>query len=545
MVRGARGQPDRPTTRRNSNGRQANGLHACRVRPTSDCTVEIAPRSLAKVVRADVHAHDWTARSLRPGAARRRRGRDRLPSRRSRTTPTIFAHTPRAARDRSRHDRSGGGARTARMCCARTTGRARIFTRDDRIVGAAPPGRRSLGLAVDLGTTNVVGFLIDLETGERLASLGIENPQVAWGADLISRINYAIGARKHQDDLQAGGVHRHQRARPRSDACRRRCARSDILDVAICGNTAMQHLLLGLPVRQLGRAPFVAACTTPMDVPAREPRSGIRARRARACRRQCRRLRRLATTSPPCSPRAIAGSRPASRLVMDIGTNTEISLMHGGEIVSASCPSGPALEGGHISCGMRAADGAIERVTIADGRLRRRDDRRRRTGRRLRLRHSRRHVGRALRLGLLDKGGRISRRPSRRRRRTTASARSGSPTACTVTQDGRARGATRQGGGAHRRRSAARAHAARPRTASTASSSPAPSAPISTSTSAIDVGLLPRLPRRSLRAGRQCGRRRRRAHARLARRARRARGRSPRAAPMSSCRPTRNSRSVS
>ncbi|TRZ57943.1 MAG: DUF4445 domain-containing protein [Rhodocyclaceae bacterium] len=61
--------------------------------------------------------------------------------------------------------------------------------------------------------------------------------------------------------------------------------------------------------------------------------------------------------------------RCATSLVMDIGTNTEISLMHRGSIVSASCPSGPALEGGHISCGMRAADGAIERVSIEDGRL--------------------------------------------------------------------------------------------------------------------------------------------------------------------------------
>jgi uncharacterized 2Fe-2S/4Fe-4S cluster protein (DUF4445 family) len=60
---------------------------------------------------------------------------------------------------------------------------------------------------------------------------------------------------------------------------------------------------------------------------------------------------------------------PGTSLVMDIGTNTEISLIHGGAISSASCPSGPALEGGHISCGMRAADGAIERVSVAAGRI--------------------------------------------------------------------------------------------------------------------------------------------------------------------------------
>ena len=89
---------------------------------------------------------------------------------------------------------------------------------------------------------------------------------------------------------------------------------------------------------------------------------------------------------------------------MDIGTNTEISLIHRGDIMSASCPSGPALEGGHISCGMRAAEGAIERVTVADGRLKIARSATVDAGRPVRLGRDRRH------------GGLAANRHSRRRR---------------------------------------------------------------------------------------------------------------------------------
>lgn len=145
-------------------------------------------------------------------------------------------------------------------------------------------------------------------------------------------------------------------------------ATTDIVDVAICGNTAMHHLLLGLPVRQLGRAPFIAAVRDAMDVKAREldltvcsgayvhlaPNIGgfVGSDHVTAL---------LATED--------LWRERTTTLVMDIGTNTEISLIHRGDIMSVSCPSGPALEGGHISCGMRAAEGAIERVAVEDGRI--------------------------------------------------------------------------------------------------------------------------------------------------------------------------------
>jgi len=338
--------------------------HACRVRPTADCAIEIAPRSLAQVSRADVHAHDQVEIAPAPAVAFE-----------DVTTPeaTLLDH----ADDFSRVRRAlQGQVETIDIEAARALPQilrdhawaARIFMREGRIVGVGAPGRRAIGLAVDLGTTNVVGFLLDLETGARLASLGIENPQVAWGADLVSRINHAIGGRRRQDELQAA-------ARTAINALGHDLARDvglhahDIRDVAICGNTAMQHLLLGLPVRQLGRAPFVAAAHDAMDLLARDLgfdfAAGARVHVAG----------NVGGFVGSDHVAALLATRDRWRqagvsLVMDIGTNTEISLMHDGQIVSASCPSGPALEGGHISCGMRAADGAIERVTIRQDRLR-------------------------------------------------------------------------------------------------------------------------------------------------------------------------------
>src|SRR3974390_3772397 len=99
----------------------------------------------------------------------------------------------------------------------------------------APPGQRQVGLAVDLGTTNVAGFLVDLHSGARIASLGIENPQVAWGADVISRMNHAIQGPTNAAELrQAASTAINAIAH---DLCASIGAeKADIVDVAICGN---------------------------------------------------------------------------------------------------------------------------------------------------------------------------------------------------------------------------------------------------------------------------------------------------------------------
>src|SRR6202142_2072126 len=339
-------------------------VRACQVTPKSDCTMEISARSLAPVVRAEFE--DGEAIEIQP------------------LDPTVVSrdiNVPQATLtdNLSDLDRVIRALATplpavdlaaARQLPATLRGgdwSLRAHIRDQELIGFAPVGHRTLVLAVGLGTTNVAGFLVDLESGARIASLGIENPQVAWGADVISRMNHAIQGPVGAAELrQAASTAIKALAH---DLCFSiGAATADIVDVAICGNTVMHHLLLGLPVRQLGRAPFVAAVRDAMDVKAREldltvcpgayvhlaPNIGgfVGSDHVTALLATEEHWRGGTTT-----------------LVMDIGTNTEISLIHRGDIMSASCPSGPALEGGHISCGMRAAEGAIERVGVEDGRI--------------------------------------------------------------------------------------------------------------------------------------------------------------------------------
>ena len=337
-------------------------VRACLVRPSSDCVVEIAPRSIAPVVRAEVGGQEV---AITPDPVVR--GHDVVLS------PAIMGHGGADADRVIEALRDEGAARIDLYALRELPGllrgtgwRLQALVRGDEVIGVQPSGTRRLGLAVDLGTTNCAGFLVDIETGARIASLGIENPQAAYGADLVSRVNHAIRSPAAGRELQDGAVMAVAGlARDLCDAVAAPAA--EIVEVAICGNTAMHHLLLGLPVSQLGRAPFVPAMCESIDIKARD--LGL-------------------ATAPgayvhllPNVGGYVGGDHVAALLatenrwaenatiVMDIGTNTEISLIHRGAITSVSAPSGPALEGGHIGYGMRAAEGAIERVRMQDGRI--------------------------------------------------------------------------------------------------------------------------------------------------------------------------------
>ena len=392
------GRPLQP--RAAKSGDRARWVRSCQVLPRTDCTVDVEQRSLAPIVRAEIDAGE---------------SGETLPF-----DPVVIgfdiAVPPPTLRDpQSDADRviraspvpitaiDLAAARELPGLLRAFDWSVRMHLREGEAIAFAPAaGPPALGLAVDLGTTNVAGFLIDLSTGARVASLGIENPQVAWGADVISRINYAIRDAGAAEELRAAAVAAINALA--HDLCRAVGSRAtDILDVTVCGNTAMHHLLLGLPVRQLGRAPFVAALREAIDVKARDLGVAI------APGAYLHLAPNVGGFVGGDHVTALLATEPlwasaAAALVMDIGTNTEMSLIHRGEIVTASCPSGPALEGGHISCGMRAAEGAIERVAIAHGRDRDRSDRRQEAGGRVRLGRARHGCGVA------------QRRPARRRR---------------------------------------------------------------------------------------------------------------------------------
>jgi len=337
-------------------------VRACLSRPSSDCVVEIAARSIAQVVRAEVGGEDV---EFVPDSVVR--------SHEVVLAPAVLGHSGSSAdadrvlealRDQGASRLDLFALRELPAALRQADWRLQAMIRGDEVIDVRRAGGRNLGLAIDLGTTNCAGFLTDLETGTRLASLGIENPQAGYGADLVSRVNYAIrsaaGARELQSAAVAAIV---GLARDLCEAVS--AAPTDLLEIAVCGNTAMHHLLLGLPVSQLGFAPFVPAVCESIDIKARDLG--------------------LATTPGayvhllPNVGGYVGGDHVATLLatesrwtsatsiVMDIGTNTEISLVHGESITTVSCPSGPALEGGHIGSGMRAAEGAIERVRVNDG----------------------------------------------------------------------------------------------------------------------------------------------------------------------------------
>jgi uncharacterized 2Fe-2S/4Fe-4S cluster protein (DUF4445 family) len=341
---------------------------ACQLTPRSNCTIEVAPRSLAPVVRAEAETDTQELLSLQTSL----RGKDlELP----------VANLQDNLADHDRVLRAlGSDELTIDLNAARQLPALlrrephadcwslKAFERGGELIGFAAAGTPILGLAIDLGTTNAAGFLIDLESGQGLASLGIENPQVAWGADLVSRINHAVSGEGEAQALHTAAIEVINALA--HDLCFS-IGRSavEIFDVAICGNTAMHHLLLNLPVSQLGRAPFVAAVRSGMDLPARElglalaPGAKIHVAPNVGGFVGSDHVTALLATEETWSACDTA-------LVMDIGTNTEISLIHQGRFYTASAPSGPALEGGHIGCGMRAAEGAIEQVRIEADQLR-------------------------------------------------------------------------------------------------------------------------------------------------------------------------------
>lgn len=243
---------------------------------------------------------------------------------------------------------------------------ARAVLRGDHLVALLPPDTPLVGLAFDLGTTKLAGYLLDLGNGQTLASAGAMNPQLAYGEDILARIAYAMqeaeGGRRLQE-AAAGGL---------NDLAAALCAQAgvaadQVVEAVVVGNTAMHHLFLGLPVDSLGLAPYVAVESAALDVRARDVGLNL------APAAMVHLLPTIAGFVGADHTAALLATRldkaAAPTLLLDIGTNTEISLAAGGRILCCSAASGPAFEGAHISSGMRAAPGAIERLRIVEGQV--------------------------------------------------------------------------------------------------------------------------------------------------------------------------------
>lgn len=238
-----------------------------------------------------------------------------------------------------------------------------VIWMDQEIIDIRPGNFTSLyGMAVDIGTTTLAGYLCDLTSGEVVAMDSLMNPQISFGEDIMSRIAYTTnhpgeGLKKmHEQIIQSinkmiVNTTRVVGASP-----------EEVYEMTVVGNTAMHHIFLEINPEYLGKAPFCPAIHRSIDVKARDlglnihPSGNIHV------------LPIEAGFVGADNVGVILAQRPhhmdGKTLIIDIGTNGELVIGNREGLHSTSCATGPAFEGAHITFGMRAAPGAIERVRI-------------------------------------------------------------------------------------------------------------------------------------------------------------------------------------
>jgi uncharacterized 2Fe-2S/4Fe-4S cluster protein (DUF4445 family) len=220
---------------------------------------------------------------------------------------------------------------------------------------------RGFGLAVDIGSTTIAAHLCDLLSGEVIASAGAMNPQIRFGEDLMSRVSYSM--------MNPGGAAL-MTAAVREALCglavdvarQAGISHEDILEATLVGNPIMHHLLLGIDPVELGGAPFALAVDHSLTLRANVIDFKLHSN-ARVYLLPC-----IAGHVGADAAGMVLSERPDladdMTLLVDVGTNAEIVLGNRRRLVACSSPTGPAFEGAQISCGQRAAPGAIERVRI-------------------------------------------------------------------------------------------------------------------------------------------------------------------------------------
>lgn len=217
------------------------------------------------------------------------------------------------------------------------------------------------GIAVDIGTTTVVVYLLDIIKGIIVDSGAMTNPQQIYGADVISRITYAAGGYEKLQEVQKkvmGGLNKII-----AKLCQENeIPQEEIYQAVVVGNTTMAHLFLGIDPTYLAPAPFIPVFQQMVDVEAQELGLDILAAGRVVV------LPNVAgyVGSDTVGVMLAAGADRLDgvSLIVDIGTNGEMVLSGKGRILTCSTAAGPAFEGAEIRYGMRAAEGAIEGVNI-------------------------------------------------------------------------------------------------------------------------------------------------------------------------------------
>jgi len=232
----------------------------------------------------------------------------------------------------------------------------------DRKIISVEPGdtsNRMFGLAVDIGTSKIVAHLVDLTTGEVIDVGSVENPQITYGEDIITRISFATAKPENLKILQECVVGALNKILDEM-LKRKKIDPHEIYEVVAVGNTAMHHFFLGIQPKYTALSPFTPVLKRQLNVKARELNLNMNS---------CGIITTLPIIAGFVGADAVADALATGicesdeiSLLVDIGTNTEVLLGNSMDMLSCSCASGPAFEGAHIKYGMRAVAGAIERI---------------------------------------------------------------------------------------------------------------------------------------------------------------------------------------
>jgi uncharacterized 2Fe-2S/4Fe-4S cluster protein (DUF4445 family) len=242
--------------------------------------------------------------------------------------------------------------------------KATVAVRDEREIISIEKGdttEKAYGIAVDIGTSKIIIYVSDLFSGKLIATNSVENPQIRYGEDIVSRILYASASHVRLKELQRPVVMCLNRMI--SETCRKsRLNPQYIYEMTVVGNTAMHHFFLGIQPKYLGLSPHVPAIADPFNEKARNLFPGMNPA--------------ANVYVFPIIAGFVGGDAVADivstglyesdilSMVLDIGTNTEVVIGDENGLVACSCASGPAFEGAHIKYGMKAERGAIEKLNI-------------------------------------------------------------------------------------------------------------------------------------------------------------------------------------
>jgi len=353
--------------RRRIRSKKKGARLACRVRVTGDCEVTVPAASRISIQKIETQGRVSHSYRFEPGVFKLYLGevdqkyRDGLQTLRKtygiNSREIVMEMTnPNLLDDTLRND--------AAYLLAEHTGSTLVAGREDIMAfEAGDTSGRCYGVAFDVGTNTIVGSLVDLVSGREVGSVSTVNPQVTHGDDVVSRIRFAKSAggldlMRHEVGNAMNGLLEAMIKKFKIDGRR-------VYACAAVGNTVMQHILVGVSPEDLGRAPYRARLMSAVETVA--SRTGVRGHHT------CRLF-------VPAPIGGFVGGDIVSLIIsqslhkqkkpvlgIDIGTNGEIVLAADGKVAACSTAAGPAFEGERISSGVRAIEGAIERIKITGG----------------------------------------------------------------------------------------------------------------------------------------------------------------------------------